>query len=220
MSKIDLSQLTPEERKALLNDAKELDRQEKEIKAENVKALKELSEDFVLKHIDPLVEKHQSVEKVISQLFNEYQLIRELKAETYGNKVNSQDSHTSTLADGSASITIGYNVTIGFDGTENEGVEKIREFINSLASDDENVKKLTKMVNTFLKPNAKTKMLNPVKIIELSKLREDFKSDEFNEGLEIIFNAQQRRQNSMYVSGWKFIQMDGLTKKIEFRFTV
>ncbi|MCH4831607.1 hypothetical protein E5F92_002430 [Flavobacterium columnare] len=76
------------------------------------------------------------------------------------------------------------------------------------------------MVNTFLKPNAKTKMLNPIKIIELSKLREDFKSEEFNEGLEIIFNAQQRRQNSMYVSGWKFIQIDGLTKKLEFRFTV
>ncbi|OXA83696.1 hypothetical protein B0A56_00825 [Flavobacterium columnare NBRC 100251 = ATCC 23463] len=218
--KIDLSQLTPEQRKELVNDARELDRQEKETKADNVKALKELTEDFVKKHIDHLVEKHQSVEKVISELFHEYQFIRELKAETYGNKINSQDSHTSTLADGSASITIGYNVTIGFDGTENEGVEKIKEFINSLASDDENVKKLTKMVNTFLKPNAKTKMLNPVKIIELSKLRDDFKSDEFNEGLEIIFNAQQRRQNSMYVSGWKFIQVDGLTKKLEFRFTV
>ncbi|MCH4831608.1 hypothetical protein E5F92_002435 [Flavobacterium columnare] len=126
--------MTPEERKRLLDEARELDRQEKETKAENIKALKELSEDFVKKHIDHLVEKHQSVEKIISQLFNEYCLIQELKAETYGNKVNQQDSHTSTLVDGSASITIGYNVSIGFDGTENEGVEKIREFINSLAS--------------------------------------------------------------------------------------
>jgi len=96
----------------------------------------------------------------------------------------------------------------------------IKSYINSLATDDENVKKLAKMVNTFLKPNAKTGMLNPVKIIELSKLRDEFNSEKFNEGLEIIFNAQQRRQNSMYVSGWKFIDVNGIPKKLEFRFTV
>jgi hypothetical protein len=143
-----------------------------------------------------------------------------MKAEIYGLEKNAQDSHTSTLADGSASITIGYNVTIGFDGTESAGVEIIKEFISSLATDDENVKRLSKMVNTFLKPNAKTGMLNPSKIIELSKLRDEFNNERFSEGIDIILNAQQRRQNSMYVSGWKFIEHNGLPKKIEFRFTV
>lgn len=77
------------------------------------------------------------------------------------------------------------------------------------------------MVNTFLKPNAKTGMLNPSKIIELSRLKDEFNDERFNEGLEIIFNAQIRRQNSMYISGWKFIKTEeGQPKKVEFRFTV
>lgn len=220
MSKINLADLTPEERKALVEQAKELEKQEKAKKTENVKALKELSEDFVNRNIDHLVNQHKSVEDFIAALFKDYNHIKELKADIYGVEKNNQDSHTSTLSDGSASITIGYNVTIGFDGTESSGVEMIKSYINSLATDDENVKKLAKMVNTFLKPNAKTGMLNPVKIIELSKLRDEFNSEKFNEGLEIIFNAQQRRQNSMYVSGWKFIDVDGIPKKLEFRFTV
>ncbi|AMA49434.1 DUF3164 family protein [Flavobacterium covae] len=219
--KAKLEDLTPEERRALIEEAKELDKKEKAEKSENTKVLKELSELFVNQNIDNLVSQHKKVEDFIALLFKDYQVIKELKAQVYGLKINNQDSHTSTLADGSASITIGYNVTIGFDGTESVGVEKIKSFINSLASEDENVKKLSKMVNTFLKPNAKTGMLNPVKIIELSKLRDDFNSEEFNEGIEIIFQAQQRRQNSMYVSGWKFIETEqGTNKKLEFRFTV
>ena len=170
--------------------------------------------------IDLIINHHGIQEELIKKVFSDYEPIKALKAEVYGVEINDQDSHTSTLKDGSASITIGYNVSIGFDGTESAGVEKIKEFISSLADDNDKVKKLSKMVNTFLKPNVKTGMLNPSKIIELSKLRDEFNDERFNEGLDIIFNAQQRRQNSMYISGWKFVQVDGVPKKLEFRFTI
>jgi len=179
-----------------------------------------LSADFVNRNIDPLVHHHEITEILIEKLWNDYETIRNLKSEIYGIKINDQDSHTSTLEDGSASITIGWNVTIGFDGTEAAGVEKIKDFIKSLSTDDENNKKLSAAVNTFLKPNAKTGMLNPVKIIELSKLRTEFNDERFNGGIQVIKDAQQRRQNSMYVSGWKFVKLDGLPKKLEFRFTI
>lgn len=220
MSKINLAELSPSERQQLIDEAKQLEKQEKAQKKEDIKTFKEISQDFVRANIDNLVNQHQRVHDFIVDLFKEYSHIKDLKAQIYGTERNEQDSHTSTLEDGSASITIGFNVTIGFDGTESSGVEIIKEYINSLATDDENVKKLTKMVNTFLKPNAKTGMLNPSKIIELSKLRDEFNNEKFNDGLEIIFNAQQRRQNSMYVSGWKFIDQNGIPKKLEFRFTV
>ncbi|SOS56327.1 conserved hypothetical protein [Tenacibaculum finnmarkense] len=81
--------------------------------------------------------------------------------------------------------------------------------------------KLTKIVNIALKRNAKTGFLNPAKIVELNSLRDDFDSPEFDKGLDIIIAAQIRTQNSMYVSGWKYIkQKDGRTSKLEFRFTV
>lgn len=221
MNHINLSQLSENERKELVKQAQELDRQERKKKADDRKTFKELSAEFITRNIDFWITHNRATQQAIKDLWSDFKPLQELKAQAYGTKINEQDSHTSTLDDGSASITIGYNVSIGFDGTEREGVEKIKNFITSLSDDSEKVKKLAKMVNTFLKPNAKTGMLNPSKIIELSKLRNEFNNEEFNEGLDIIFNAQIRRQNSMYVSGWKFITDEkGIPKKVEFRFTI
>ena len=220
MSEINLSDLSPEARKKLAQQLKEQNKLEKEKRESNIAAFKKLSEEFVSQNIDPLVHHHEITGALIEKLWNGYKSIKELKADVYGTKINEQDSHTSTLEDGSASITIGWNVSIGFDGTESAGVEKIKEFISSLSTDDANNKKLSAAVNTFLKPNAKTGMLNPAKIIELSKLKSEFNDERFNDGLDIIFNAQQRRQNSMYVSGWKIVELEGRPTKLEFRFTV
>lgn len=201
--------------------ARKAQKQEREKKKRDRETYKELSAEFVNKNIQLLVLHQESTEVVIENLFKEYESILALKSEIYGNKIEEQDSHTSTLEDGSASITIGWNVTIGFNGTESEGVKKIKNFITSLSDESEKVKKLSRMVNTFLKPNAKTGMLNPAKIIELNKLRDEFNNAEFDEGLDIIFNAQIRRRNSMYVSGWKYVKKEGKPpKKIEFRFTI
>ena len=220
MSEINLSDLSPEARKKLAQQLKEQNKLEKQKREDNISAFKKLSEEFVTNNIDPLVHHHEITGALIEKLWSGYKSIKELKADVYGTKINEQDSHTSTLEDGSASITIGWNVSIGFDGTESAGVEKIKEFISSLSTDDENNKKLSAAVNTFLKPNAKTGMLNPAKIIELSKLKSEFNDERFNDGLDIIFNAQQRRQNSMYVSGWKIVELEGRPTKLEFRFTV
>lgn len=217
-----LENLSAEDKKALQKQWQAEAKEAKRKKEEDKKSLKELSGDFVQRNIDPFVHHHEITESLIEKLFNDYKPLQELKSSIYGNKINEQESHTSTLEDGSASLTVGYNVTIGFDGTEAEGVKKIKEFLSSLSNDNDDDKKvkLTKIANTFLKPNAKSGMLNPVKIIELSKLKEDFNDERFNEGLQIIFDAQQKRQNSMYVSGWKFVPIGGVPKKLEFRFTV
>ncbi len=215
---IDLSKLTTEELAELKAEIQTKEKKKKDEIKQSRKTYKELSNEYVQRNIDALISHKVVTEDIIKKLFADYNAVKEIKKEIYGDK--QQDSHTSTLPDGSASITIGYNVTIGFDGTESSGVEKIKNFITSLGADDDNTKKLTKMVNTFLKPNVKTGMLNPSKIIELSKLRDEFNDNEFNDGIDIIFNAQIRRQNSVYVSGWKSIEVDGVPKKVEFRFTV
>lgn len=216
-----INNMTAEERKALAAQLAEQDKADKAKRNEDKKAFKELSAEYVSNNIDVLINHHNTTDSLVSKLFADFKQILELKEAVYGSKVKKFESHTSTLEDGSASITIGHNVTIGFDGTESIGVEKIKEFLASLSTDDSNSKKLSKAVNTLLKPSAKTGMLNPASIIQLSKLRDDFSSELFSEGLDIIVNAQQRRVNSMYVSGWKFIK-DEMDKaiKLEFRFTV
>ena len=218
LNQMDTSKLSPSEKESLFKKLNKERKEEKEQVKANRKAYKELSYKYVEKNIDKLIHHNDLTEKIIIELFKDYKVIKDLKAGVYGDKI--QDSHTSTLPDGSASITIGHNVSIGFDGTESSGVEKIKNFITSLVAEDENTKRLTQIVDTFLKPNGKTGMLNPNKIIQLNNLRDDFNDQQFNDGLDIILNAQQRRQNSMYVSGWKFIEKDGKPTKIDFRFTI
>lgn len=217
---LDIKKLSPEQRAELMNQLDAEAKAEKEKKKEDRKAYKELTYEYVHRNIDFLLTHNDVTKRIISDLFKDYKPVQSLKNSVYGNEA--QDSHTSTLPDGSASITIGHNVSINFDGTESSGVQKIRNYIASLsdANSDDKTKKLTKMVDTFLKLNPKTGMLNPSKIIELSKLRDEFNDEEFDDGLDIIFNAQIRTQNSMYVSGWKYETVDGIPKKITFRFSV
>ncbi len=220
MSTINLENLTPEQEADLMAKLKAKQQAEKKQKANDRKAYKDLTAEFVNRNIDKLMHHNDITGILIEELFKDFEPIKQLKQQIYGH--DAQDSHTSTLPDGSASITIGFNVSIKFDGTEASGVQKIRDFIKSLSdvNDNSKTKKLAKMVDTFLKLNPKTGMLNPSKIIELSKLSEEFNDAQFDDGLDIIFNAQIRTQNSMYVSGWKYVQVNGLSKKLTFRFSV
>lgn len=217
---IDTKKLTPEERKALLAELAGDEIANKVKRKEDLKTFKSLSAEFVQTNIDKLIGHRSTTGDLIAEMFKGYKTILDLKESLYGVK-EKQESHTSTLEDGSASITIGYNVNIGFDGTESAGIEKIKNFLISLSTDEENNVKLTKAVHRLLKPKAKTGQFNPSSIIELSNMRDDFNHPLFDEGLDIIMAAQQKRKNSMFVSGWKFVpDGDGKPVKIEFRFSI
>lgn len=217
---ITLDQLSPEAKKQLLVDLQKEENEKKQKKAENITAYKELTQEFVNKNVDVFIKRQLSNESDIKQLFADYQDVVKLKAMAYGDKVLEQDTHTSTLPDGSASITIGYNVNIGFDGTEQVGVKGIKDYMTSLTDDNENTQKLKSMVNVFLKESKKTGMLNPANIIQLNSLRAEMNSQTFNDNLDIIISAQIRNVSTMFVSGWKIIEVDAMKKKIEFRFSI
>ncbi|WP_395075346.1 DUF3164 family protein [Flavobacterium sp.] len=217
---VKLSDLTPEQRKAIAAEVIAEEKERKVKSAESAITYKELSAEFVNRNIDIFIHRQNAIEEDINKLFSDYQTILEIKAMVYGDKALNQDTHTSTLQDGSASITIGNNVSIGFDGTEKIGIQGIKDYITTLADNDDNTEKLTKMVNVLLKPN-KLGMLNPSNIIQLNSLRGDLQSETFNENLDIIVSAQTRIKSTMFVSGWKFIELENRPKKkIEFRFSI
>lgn len=220
MGALDITKLSAEDKAALMAQLEAENRAKKERLKNDRKAYKELTHEFVNRNIEGLLNHNDITGILIEKLFKDYSPVKDLKQQVYGS--DPQDSHTSTLPDGSASISIGYNISISFDGTESSGIQKIRNFIASLSDEnsDAKTKKLAKSVDTFLKLNPKTGQLNPSKIIELSNLRDEFDDDSFNDGLDIIFNAQIRAQTSMYVSGWKVLEIDGKSKKLTFRFSV
>jgi vesicle coat complex subunit len=218
-NQVKLQDLTLEQKKQLLQEAKQDLKDQKLKKAENYTAFKELSAEFVSRNISPLLDLHILNEKAILSLFQDFEPVLAIRKELYGDKP--QDSYTSTLPDGSQSITIGHNVIISFDGTESEGVQKIKEYLATLASDDDNAKKLSASLNLLLKPNGKTGMLKPNVVLQLNALRDQYNDENFDEGIEIIEKAQIFTRTTQYVRGWAYVNGEaGQRKKLTFSFSV
>jgi Protein of unknown function (DUF3164) len=219
----DITKLSPEQKKEFAKQLAKDAKIEKAKKQGDIATLKELQGEFLEKNIDTLVNRQGEMETLVAQLFTDFSDILTLKSQVYGLDRLDQDSHTMTNADGSASITIGQNVTITFDGSESAGVQKIMDYLTGISGTDDNedMKKMAETVKLLLKPSLKTKMLNPAKIIQLDAMRSTYNSPEFDEGMDIITDAQIRQKGSSYVSGYKFVQVgDVPSKKVEFRFTV
>lgn len=220
---IDIKKLSAADKKALKAELAQEEKAEKEKRKADVATLKNIGLEFLNNNIDTLALRHIDMETEVARIFKDLSAYIDLKANIYGVEKLDQDSHTVTHPEGDCSITIGYNPGISFDGTETAGVQKIMNYLTALSGDenDENAQKLSKAVKFFLRPNFKTGMLNPGRIIQLNQMRKDFNSPEFDEGMDIIVDAQNKTKGSTYVSGYKHIDLgDNRTRKVEFRFTV
>ncbi len=214
-----LSDLTPEQRIQLVQEAKEGIKREKEKRKGNYKAFKELEAEFIARNIAPLTDLYHVNERVILNVFEDFSPTLAIRKELYGE--SDQDSYTSTLPNGSESITIGYNVIITFDGTEPAGITKIKEYLATLSSNDASAKKLSASLNLLLKPNGKTGMLKPNIVLQLKGLKNEYNDEGFNDGIEIIEKAQIFTRTTQYVRGWVYKTLEnGQRKKMSFNFSV
>lgn len=219
----DINQLTAEQKKAIIDQDKKEQKEKKVKTAEARKALDELWGEFVIKNVHKFLPIRELVEENILETFSDFDPLSKLIEECYGIEKLDQDSFTKTLTDGTFSLTIGYNKTDGFNGNEGIGVDKIKLYMDTLKGDgeDDKLAKLSAALDIFLKPNPVTGMLNPRKVKDLSKLRDMYDSDLFNEGIDIIEKAAIYTRTSQFIEGWKFLtDEDGKSKKVTFRFSV
>ena len=217
---IDLKSLSLEERKELAAQLKEEERQEKERKQNETKVLQELTEEVIDKNIDDCLKVQGISNDFILKLFQEAETIITARAETYGNKKRDQDSHTLTKRDGSASIKLGWNVKPTFDGTETEGIAKIKEYMTSLTSDEENSKIMMEFLNEFLKTDMQGNY-NPKQVRKLNEKRDTAKSQLFNDGMDIVEKAIIDIRTSQFVIGYKVVEFEpGVSKRFEFSFSI
>ncbi|WP_282635687.1 hypothetical protein [Sphingobacterium thalpophilum] len=182
-------------------------------KKQNRIAYKDMVEETVNRFAPELADFGKSQTAMVNKAFEMFRHALDLKKELYGYE-DKQASHTFTTE--RASITIGYNEIISFNGTQSAGVAKIREFISSLAADDENRGVLADLLETFMKPNKKGE-LNPTRVAELIAKKDKIKDPLFHEGVDIIVAAQFKSRTSTFVKGWvKEAGEDGQEKRTEF----
>lgn len=214
---MDIKDLTPEQKQELLNQLEAEKTTEKQKREANIKTLKDMVDTEVGVLAPQLVDFAKKQTNIIDRVFKSFEAVISLKNELYGVK-EKQASHTFTSRDGNASIVVGYNEIIGFDGTQGAGIAKIKEVIASLSSGDENREILTDLLNTFMKAD-KNGNLNPTRVAELVSKKDKVKNPLFAEGVDIIVNAQFKTRTTQYVRGWQKVTGEG-GKEIKLSFSI
>lgn len=199
-----------EEKKVMTVEMTETERKEFEAykqqkeEAEKKARIEQEKADYkktVAELVEELFPRVQQVSKNIGglkkEVYDTFMTVIDIKKELYNVK-DGQNWHTFINEDMSKRITIGRNVAVGYDDTVNEGIQKVKDFITSLAGDDE---KTQMLVNTVLRLLSKDKKgnLKPEKVLELEKLAEDYNNEEFTEGVKIIRDAYKPQYTKQFV---------------------
>ena len=180
-------------------------------KAEEAKAQAKQMRDDYREMVDDAIESMMPGLRTMSEcltnhkkkVFEEFSAILEMKAEMFkmekGEDLNNQ-SHTFTNSKATMRIVLGNYVTDGYLDTADEGIVKVQNYIQSLASDEKS-QALVKMVMKLLAKDAKG-TLKASRIIQLRRMAEESGSAEFIEGVKIIEEAYQPQISRTYLKAY------------------
>ena len=172
--------------------------------AEKVKEMRQTYRDMVDEEIEnaipELLSISQDIKSVKAKVIENFKSILEMKQEMFrmqnGKDLENQ-SHTFTNSEGNKRIVLGVYITDGYLDTAEEGIAIIREYIESLAT-DEKTKALVGMVMKLLAKDQKG-TLKASRIIQLRKIAEDTGNDRFLEGVKIIEEAYSPAISKTYI---------------------
>lgn len=217
---IELPELTAEQMEAVAEKVKQEKKVAKAKLIDDKKVLKGLEDSVVQENIQYFIDVRDDMENRILGLFKNMDPIIDLRAQIYGNSKREQDSHTFTLDDGTASIKVGWNTRTSFNGTEAEGIVKIKKYMSSLAGASENEKILMEFLNIALKTDVQGNY-DPKKVRELNRMRDKANSELFNEGMDIIIQAMIDIRTSRYAKGYKMVDFgQGNKRRVNFTFSI
>ena len=199
MAKYDLS----EEEVALLENARaeKAKREAEEKHAQDVKTYKELVDEAV----NLTVPEAQDISRILEQkkaaIFERFHSIISMKDELFSGSSKAKDGRftdTFTNKDSTARVTLGFNTNDAYDDTYTAGVEKVKEYIQSLASDDKS-RQLAEMVNTLLMERSKAGQLKAQNVLRLESMANEIGDPTFIEGMKIIRDAYRPDRTKQFV---------------------
>lgn len=164
---------------------------------------KQLVAEIVPKVMFKLCTVSEMISRAKTETFTFFEDILDLKNQVYGLK-EKQQSHT--FSTDKEEIIIGYRISDGWDDTVTAGIEKVNNYISSLATNAETAA-LVNVVFNLLKKDAKGN-LKGSRVLELQKLTKDFNNDEFADGVGIIAASYKPIRSSWFIEA-SLINEDG-----------
>lgn len=164
---------------------------------------KEMVDDAIESIMPALVAVSDNLANYKRRVFEEFSAILQMKAEMFkmekGSELDNQ-SHTFTNSRGDMRIVLGNYVTDGYLDTANEGIAKVQQYIQSLASDEKS-QALVSMVIRLLSKDAKG-TLKASRIIQLRRMAQKSGSADFIEGVQIIEEAYQPKVSRTFLKAY------------------
>lgn len=155
-----------------------------------------LVDETIATSINQLLRVSDTLKTTKKLVYDNFQAVLQLKADMMKIK-DDQRSHTFTNSDSTMRITLGCNVVDGYRDTASDGIAMVKEYITSLAKDDES-KQLVDAVLRLLSRDQRGE-LKAQNILKLRRMADDSHSDEFREGVRIIEEAYQPTQTKTYI---------------------
>jgi hypothetical protein len=193
---MDLTNLTPEQKAELMN---QLAAEQKEIEAKKEgdrKVLKELSNTATSEMVVELIRMSKMLSDMKKLVFDNFDHLIEMKKSVYNVKAD-QQSHTFSNEEQTMRITLGYRVTDNYDDTASVGIEKIRTYIQSLAT-DEATGNLVDVVNNLLRKDNKGN-LKASRVLELQKMTNKITDADFVDGVKILAESYKPNKSCNFV---------------------
>ena len=194
---IKLEELTSEQRAELYAQMEAKQKQDAQKIQDDREAYKSIVNETVLSLWGSLEYVSEVMTTTKAQVFRNFEKALELKRDAYGIK-DDQQSHTFSTADGKRSITIGHRVVDRYDETVTAGIAKVKDYVKSLAKDDDSAALVETILN-LLKPN-KDGVLKASRVLELKKLSNRVNNPEFTDGLRIIQDAYRPAKTCQFVT--------------------
>ncbi len=189
--------------------------------AQRAKEEREAYRSLAATTVDEFFPRLESTSNTLSKmkrlLYDTFSQVVETKRVVMGAETQGQRSHSFLSTDGTKRIIIGYYQRDGWDETVEDGIAKVRDYISSLAGDEE-TRKLVDIILDLLSRDGKGN-LKADKVLQLDKYAASIQDTRFSEGVAIIKEAYRpvrtkdfvRAQTKNAMGGWDDLPL-GMTE--------
>lgn len=198
---MDISKMTSAERAELMAQLEAEERAEKQKRENDIAAYKNSVDEFCRGKFARLQALSNEMRRLKEEIFNDAETLITLKEELFRTKCDRR-SDTFTTSDGRITISLGNRTNDGWDNTVEVGIAKVKEYLQSLAKDEDGAK----MFEVVMKLLAKDRKgnLRAGAMIQLEQHARRFGDPLFIEGVEIIRQSYRPVDSCQFVSAsWK-----------------
>lgn len=199
MAEKTLVEMTPEQ-KAEFEAFKEMQarKERAEAKKEQRRQLQEMTDSVMAEAVAELMRCNEQLKATKQKVMDTFSTLMELRKEVNeeaGKK--EQDTFMFTNSEGTQRIRIGYNLNDNYLDQVEEGIAKVKAYLESLAKDEQS-KELISLVLRLLARDQKGN-LKASRVIQLGQIAEKSGNEEFQEGMRIIRESYRPTRSKLFI---------------------